>query len=40
MSHDANRLRDYLRHILEAIERIDRYTEDLDELAFMQNEMS
>lgn len=25
---------------MQAIERIDRYTEDLDELAFMQHEMS
>jgi len=40
MSHDAQRLADYLGHILEAIERIDRYTEDIDEVAFLQNEMA
>jgi len=40
MSRDAQRLADYLGHILEAIERIDRYTEDLDEVAFLQNEMA
>jgi uncharacterized protein with HEPN domain len=28
------RLADYLAHILEAIERIDTYVSDLDELAF------
>ena len=28
MSRDKQRLLDYLGHILEAIERIDRYTED------------
>ena len=39
MSLDEKRLADYLEHILQAIERIDRYTEDLDELAFLQNEM-
>lgn len=26
----------YLGHILEAIERIDRYTEDMDEVQFLQ----
>jgi len=26
---------DYLGHILEAIERIDRYTEDMDEVEFL-----
>ena len=39
MSRDKQRLVDYLGHILEAIERIERYTEDIDELAFLQNEM-
>lgn len=33
------RLPDYLTHILEAIERIDRYTEDMSEVPFLQNEM-
>lgn len=32
---DGPRLRDYLGHILEAIERIERYTEDLTEAAFL-----
>ena len=35
MSHDQRRIADYLTHILRAIERIDRYTEDMDELAFL-----
>ena len=39
MSRDEQRLADYLSHILEAIERIDRYTEDIDEVAFLRNEM-
>lgn len=37
MSRDQQRLSDYLAHILEAIERIDRYTEDMDEVAFLGN---
>ena len=32
---DALRLPEYLRHILEAIERIHYYVEDMDETAFM-----
>ena len=40
MSRDKQRLIDYLDHILQAIERIDRYTGDLDEIAFLQNEMA
>lgn len=40
MSRDKQRLHDYLAHILEAIERIERYTEDQDELAFLQDEMT
>lgn len=39
MSKDRQRLGDYLAHILEAIERIDRYTEDMDEVAFLQSEL-
>lgn len=35
MSKDLQRLADYLSHILEAIERIGRYTEDMDEVAFL-----
>lgn len=39
MSRDKQRLADYLAHILEAIERIDRYTEDMVEVSFLENEM-
>jgi uncharacterized protein with HEPN domain len=39
MSRDQQRLGDYLAHIQEAIERIERYTEDIDEAAFLENEM-
>jgi len=39
MSRDQQRLDDYLSHVLEAIERIDRYTEDMDELAFLNNQL-
>lgn len=35
----ALRVPDYLGHILKAIERIDRYTEDMDEMAFLDNEL-
>ena len=37
MSRGAQRLPDYLGHILQAIERIERYTHDVDEVGFMQN---
>lgn len=37
MSDDRRRLADYLAHILEAIERIVSYTEDMDEVAFLNN---
>jgi uncharacterized protein with HEPN domain len=40
MSPDRQRLSDYLAHILEAIARIDRYTEDMDEVAFLENQMA
>lgn len=39
MNRDVQRLSDYLSHILEAIERIERYTGDIDEVAFLRNEM-
>jgi uncharacterized protein with HEPN domain len=39
MSRDRQRLLDYLAHILEAITRIGRYTEDLDEVAFLKDEL-
>jgi len=37
---DQQRLVDYLGHILQAIERIERYTEDMDELTFLDDEMA
>ncbi|BAN27172.1 HepT-like ribonuclease domain-containing protein [Caballeronia insecticola] len=40
MSRDALVLADYLGHIGTAIERILRYTEGLDQLAFLNNEMA
>ena len=39
MTDASPRLPDYLRHIIEAIERIQRYTEDTDELGFAQSQM-
>ena len=39
MSAATPRLPDYLQHIIEAIERIQRYTEEMDELGFAQNQM-
>lgn len=39
MSHDQQRLTDHLAHILEAIDRIVRYTEDMSEMAFLENSM-
>lgn len=38
MSKGSLRVADYLSHILEAISRIDRYTEDLSEVSFLENE--
>ncbi|CAG2155382.1 HepT-like ribonuclease domain-containing protein [Cupriavidus numazuensis] len=35
----ALRVRDYLGHILKAIERIERYTEDMDLAVFLNNEL-
>ena len=40
MSRDKQRLSDYLSHIREAIERIDRYTGDINEEVFLKNEMA
>lgn len=37
MSRDQQRLIDYLTHIIEAIERIDNYTSDITEPAFLAN---
>jgi uncharacterized protein with HEPN domain len=39
MTLDQQRLVDYLAHILEAIERIGHYTEDMDEVAFLNNKL-
>ena len=39
MKDDDQRLADYLNHILEAIERIERYIDDVDEAVFLKNEM-
>jgi uncharacterized protein with HEPN domain len=39
MSRDQQRLFDYLQHILEAISRIQRYVEDIDEVSFLNNEL-
>ncbi|PND32328.1 hypothetical protein C1I89_21200 [Achromobacter pulmonis] len=35
----AQRIPDYLAHILEAIDRIHRYTSDMDEASFLANEL-
>ena len=37
---DQQRLVDYLGHILQAIERINRYTEEMGEAAFLDDEMA
>jgi uncharacterized protein with HEPN domain len=37
---DQQRLVDYLGHILQSIERIERYTENMDEMAFLDDEMA
>lgn len=39
MTRDQQRLADYLAHITEAIERIDRYTGDMDEVAFLSDQL-
>ena len=39
MTRDQQRLSDCLTHILEAVERIERYTEDMVEVAFLDNQM-
>lgn len=36
MTPDRQRLADYLDHVVQAIERIESYTENMDELAFLQ----
>lgn len=37
---DISRLLDYLEHILQAIERIQGYTENIDEATFLLEEMT
>lgn len=39
MSKDLQRLTDYLSHIVEAIERIEHYVVDLDEMGFLNSEL-
>lgn len=39
MSKDSLRVPDYLRHMLQAIQRITKYTEDTDEVTFLENEL-
>jgi uncharacterized protein with HEPN domain len=39
MTRDRQRLADYLAHIIEAIERIESYTEDMDDVAFLTNQL-
>ena len=39
MTRDQQRLADYLAHIAQAIERIDRYTGSMDEVAFLNNQL-
>lgn len=39
MTSTPQRLIDYLAHILEAIERINHYTEDMDETAFLSSRL-
>ena len=39
MTREPQRLADYLGHIAQAIERIGRYTADLDEAAFLRSEL-
>jgi uncharacterized protein with HEPN domain len=39
VSKDKQRLADFLAHMLSALERINCYTELMDELGFLQNEL-
>ena len=39
MTRDPQRLSDYLDHILEAIERIEEYVAELDEMTFLDNKL-
>lgn len=39
MTQDPIRVPDYLEHIIQAIERIQRYTDDMSEVIFLENEL-
>ena len=39
MTQDPIRVPDYLEHIIQAIQRIHRYTEDMTEVTFLENEL-
>ncbi len=39
MTQDSIRVADYLEHIAQAIQRIKRYTDDMPEVAFLENEL-
>jgi len=39
MTRDPQRLSDYLAHILEAIERIEEYVSDMDEVTFLASKL-
>ena len=39
MNQDSIRVADYLEHIAQAIQRIKRYTDDMSEVAFLENEL-
>lgn len=39
MTRDVQRLTDYLSHIIEAIERIEEYVLDMDEISFLNNKL-
>lgn len=39
MKKDQLRVQDYLDHILQAVDRINVYTEDIDEVGFLKNQM-
>jgi uncharacterized protein with HEPN domain len=39
MKKDQLRMPDYLSHILQAVDRINDYTEDMDEVGFLKNQM-
>lgn len=39
MNKNSLRIKDYLEHIYEALERIERYTAAMTEASFLQNEL-